>query len=97
MLEHFIRDLNARGASVIFLSVNDQLKAFPFIAGAVDRLQKEGFLRARDAADWLSGAKGYSSPEGHLWGTEAHRIIGEGLAEIVRAELAIGSPSSGKP
>jgi len=53
----------------------------------VKRLQAEGILEYVDAADWLKGESEYSSPEGHLWGAKAHRIIGEHLGELVRSEF----------
>jgi len=87
LLQAFVSDLHARGVSVIFLSVNNQLEEFPVITRAVRELDSEGLLRFRDAADWLRGQKDYSSPEGHLWGAPAHRIIGERLAEMIRDEL----------
>jgi hypothetical protein len=71
--------------------VNGQLDGFPEIAAEVRRLQGEGLLRYIDAAEWLKGESDYSSPEGHLWGAKAHRIIGGRLAELVRTKLVLSS------
>ena len=87
LLEAFAQDLHANGIKLIFLSVNGQLEGFPDIAAQVKRLQAEGILEYVDAADWLKGESEYSSPEGHLWGAKAHRIIGEHLGELVRSEF----------
>ncbi|MCI0567847.1 MAG: SGNH/GDSL hydrolase family protein [Acidobacteria bacterium] len=84
LLRHFAEDLHGSGVNLVFLSVNGQLEGFPEIAAEVRRLQGEGLLRYIDAADWLKGESDYSSPEGHLWGAKAHRIIGERLAELIR-------------
>ena len=84
LLRHFAEDLHGSGISLIFLSVNGQLEGFPEIAAEVKRLQQENLLQYVDVAEWLKGESDYSSPEGHLWGAKAHRIIGERLAELLR-------------
>ena len=93
LLELFVRDLHARQIGVIVLTVNSQLRAFPRIAGAVERLEGEGLLHFCDAADWLKDGTYEPSPEGHLWGARAHHVIGERLAEVVRGALAESRPA----
>jgi hypothetical protein len=97
LLRAFATDLHRRGVPLILLSVNGQLAGFPEIAAEVSRLQEEGLLRYVDVADWLSGESDYASPEGHLWGAKAHRIIGERLAEMLRDGLSPDTHSPGKP
>ena len=87
LLEAFARDLHARGVRLVLVTVNRQLRTFPRIEEVVRRLESEGLLRFADAADWLEGEGESASPEGHLWGTRAHRILGERLAEVVAADL----------
>ncbi|MCI0657213.1 MAG: SGNH/GDSL hydrolase family protein [Acidobacteria bacterium] len=88
LLRRFAEDLHGNGVGLVFLSVNGQLDSFPEIAGEVRRLQEEGLLRYIDAAEWLKGESDYSSPEGHLWGAKAHRILGKRLAELLRAGVS---------
>ena len=88
LLRHFAEDLHGSGVGLVFLSVNGQLDGFPEIAAEVRRLQEEGLLRYIDAAEWLKGESDYSSPEGHLWGAKAHRILGERLAELLRPGIS---------
>lgn len=88
LLRHFAESLHGSGVNLVFLSVNGQLEGFPEIAAEVRRLQEEGLLRYVDAAEWLRGESDYSSPEGHLWGAKAHRIIGERLAELLRPRVS---------
>lgn len=72
---------------LLFLSVEDHLDSFPAICAAVHRLDAEGTLTWVDVAPWLEGRRDLGSPEGHPWGPEAHRILGAGLAGIVRGML----------
>jgi len=97
LLRPFAEDLRASGVKLVFLSVNGQLASFPEIAAEVTRLQEEGLLRYFDAADWLKGENDYSSPEGHIWGSKAHQIIGKRLTEVVRNEIDVGSPGIRNP
>ena len=91
LLEAFARDLHARGIRLVLITVNRQLQAFPRIEEAVGRLESDGLLSFADAADWLEGEGDYASPEGHLWGSRAHRVLGERLAQIVAADLTPGA------
>ena len=81
LLETFVSDLARDRIVVLFLTVDHQLSAFPAIETLVRRLDSEGRLRFIDGADLLQGMRDYSSPEGHLWGTDAHRVIGKELAK----------------
>ncbi len=89
LLEAFARDLKTRESRLVILAVNRQLHACPALERKILDLQREDLLEYYDAADWLAGEKGYESPEGHLWGQKAHRIIGERLAGVILGE---GSP-----
>jgi hypothetical protein len=46
---------------------------------------ERGEIRYLEVTEWLSGMSNYASPEGHTWGTPAHRVLGERLAEEVTA------------
>ena len=90
LLEAFARDLNARGVRLVLVTVNGQLRQFPGIEETVERLESDGLLRFVDAADWLQGEGDYASPEGHLWGARAHRVLGERLAGMIASDLESG-------
>jgi hypothetical protein len=87
MLDAFVHDLNSRGVRVVFLSVNHQLTSFSLIEKSVRGLAAVGLLTYHDAAEWLGGGVEFASPEGHLWGFSAHRVIGQKLAEELRPGL----------
>ena len=97
LLTHFAESLHGSGVKLVFLSVNGQLEGFPEIAAEVRQLQEAGLLRYVDAAEWLEGESDYSSPEGHLLGVKAHRIIGERLAELVREDWSRESQAARIP
>jgi hypothetical protein len=84
LLETFARKLHAEGRELLVVSVDRQLDQFPFIRRSVTELAGSGVLRYVEVLDWLSGTPPYHSPEGHVWGASAHRVIGEHLAQIVR-------------
>jgi hypothetical protein len=84
LLDQFARELAQRGVRLIFLTVNGQLAQFPLIEQTVRRLEQRGQVRFVDAAAWLEGMHDYGSPEGHLWGAPAQRVVGTRLAEMVR-------------
>ena len=90
LLAHFARDLRAHGARLVLVIVNGQLAGFPHIAETVRTLASKGDLEVYDAADWLSGMTDYASPEGHIWGARAHRVVGERLAAILEPLLLPG-------
>jgi hypothetical protein len=49
-------------------------------------LDAAGYPEYVDVHEWLADPALYPpSPEGHVWGTEAHRRLGEELARYVRA------------
>jgi hypothetical protein len=97
LLEAFARDLHARGVRLVLVTVNGQLREFPRIEEKVEELESDGLLRFADAADWLEGEADYASPEGHLWGVRAHRVLGQRLAEIVAADLTPGPAAAPGP
>lgn len=84
LLELFARDLNERGISLIVISVDGQMSSFPFIEEMVGELDSEGLLIYCGVLDWFEGKPHPQSPEGHIWGREAHRIIGTELAAVIR-------------
>jgi hypothetical protein len=83
--------VHAEGRSLWFISVDHHLDRFPHIAAAVHDLDSRGELRYIEVVDWLRGHEPYYSPEGHVWGTVGHRIVGEHLASEVAAALADSS------
>jgi hypothetical protein len=68
--------------------VDRQLEQLPHIQRAVEELDARGEIRYVEVMDWLRDHPDHASPEGHLWGTAAHRVIGEHLAAEVAAALA---------
>ncbi len=87
LLEAFAVELDSRGITLLMISVNGQLNRHPHIRDMVQQLESRGLIRYLEVEDWLSGETGYESPEGHEWGVNAHRIIGNSLAEYIRTEL----------
>jgi hypothetical protein len=91
LIEAFARRVHAEGRSLWFISVDHHLERFPHIAATVHDLDARGELRHIEVVDWLRGHEPYASPEGHIWGTVAHRIVGEHLAAEAAAALADSS------
>ena len=91
LLETFAAKLHAEGRRLWVISVDQQLEQFPHIDKAVRDLDARGELRYIEVLDWLKGHEPYASPEGHMWGTPAHELIGEHLAAEVSAALADSS------
>jgi hypothetical protein len=84
LISAFADDLHRSGVRLIFLTVNRQLQEFPAIDHAIHELADDRKLEFFDAASWLDGMVNFASPEGHLWGKPAHRVIGTRLAQIVQ-------------
>ena len=84
-------DLRAQRRALWVISVDGQLEQFPHIAAAVHDLNARGDLRYLEVRDWLRGHEPYASPEGHIWGTPAHALIGEHLAAEAATALADSS------
>jgi GDSL-like lipase/acylhydrolase family protein len=95
LLERFVKDLGSSGVRVVFITVNDQLREFPMVHGAVNRLAAGGLLEFHDAVEWLEREASEPSPEGHLWGRRAHGVIGEKLAGILSRPWVRSSPLPG--
>lgn len=95
LLEPFAAHLHAEGRSLWVIAVDHQLEQFPHIAAAVHALDARGDLRYIEVLDWLHGHEPYTSPEGHVWGTPAHALIGEHLAAEAAAALADSSTTPG--
>jgi len=94
LLETFARRLHDQGRTLLVISADRQLDQFPHIAAAVHDLDSRGLLRYLEVMDWLRDMHDYASPEGHVWGAPAHRIIGERLADMVAAGLAVADSSA---
>jgi hypothetical protein len=88
LLDPFAEMLRAEGRALWLISVEGHLHRYPFITLAVRELAARGDLRYLEVRDWLPGNTSYGSPEGHQWGTPAHKIIGEHLAAEVASALA---------
>ncbi len=85
LLETFAKDLSASGVRLIFIAAGEgTLEEFPAIAEKVRELQAAGHLEYVDVHEWISDPDAFPpSPEGHVWGTEAHRRLGQELARYV--------------
>jgi hypothetical protein len=94
LLDAFAARLHSEGRPLWFISVDHQLERFPHISAAIHDLEARGELRYIEVVDWLNGMPQYSSPEGHVWGTPAHKVIGEHLAAEVTAALADSSAAA---
>jgi hypothetical protein len=91
LLEPFAARMRAEGRQLWLISVDHQLEQFPHIQASVRALHARGDLRYIEVTDWLQGREPYHSPEGHVWGATAHRLVGEGLAIETIASLADSS------
>jgi len=85
LLETFAQQVREEGLDLILISVDRQIDQFPRVRASVDQLNARGVLRYVEVTDWLDALAPYASPEGHLWGTSAHRVVGDSLASIVAA------------
>lgn len=85
LLSTFARHLHDQGISLWMIAADNQLRQFPHIERAVHDLNASGDLHYFEVVDWLGPIGPHSSPEGHLWDTTAHRVIGEHLAAEVSA------------
>lgn len=92
LLKLFAKDLSQRGISLIIISVNNQLDAFPQIKNTIRELHNEGYLNYLEVEPWFVNVVNYSSPEGHHWGKIAHYIIGEKLARYIKNNYPISGP-----
>lgn len=99
LLDLFARRVHAEGRRLVVISVDRQLTPTPHIERTVMDLEARGLLEYVEVMDWLQGRPRYDSPEGHVWGTAAHAIIGEHLSEVVAnapssapADTASGAP-----
>ena len=84
LLELLARDLEERGVTLIVIAVDGNMSAFPFIEEKVGELDEEGLLIYCEVLEWFEGKPYPKSPEGHIWGSEAHRTIGTELAAMIR-------------
>ena len=99
LLDLFARRVHSEGRRLVMISVDRQLELTPHIERTVMDLEARGFLDYVEVMDWLQGRPRYDSPEGHVWGTAAHAIIGQRLSEVVAnahspapADTASGTP-----
>ncbi len=85
LFRKFTHELRRDGVAVIVIAVNGQLDGFPYIKKEIDKLNDRKVIEYLEVAEWFNiNDKRYWSPEGHVWGSLAHRIIGEKLAEYIR-------------
>jgi hypothetical protein len=84
LLELFARDLNSNDKKLIMISLNGNLDGCPHIRHKVMELDAAGLLTYLEVTHWLDGRTGYQAPDGHIWGSKAHEVIGEKLAEAVK-------------
>lgn len=96
LLTLFAQMLSEKNRELWVISVDNQLGMFPHIESTVRELEASGDLRYLEVTDWLRDYPDHASPEGHMWGTTAHRVIGEELAAQVIAALP-GSASAAQP
>jgi len=95
LLERFVKRLNASGVTVIMIAVDKSLDVFPHIRDCVLSLDAEGAIDYVELMDLFGPTRGngFYSAEGH-WGPRAHRLIGEGLAKVIR-ERSAGAQDEG--
>ncbi len=84
LLIPFAKELKIAGIPLIIVAVNDSLKANPVVERCIQSLREEGALEYADVLPWFEGMANFASPEGHYWGAQAHRIVGENLAEKIQ-------------
>jgi hypothetical protein len=84
LLELFAGNLNSNHKRLIMISLNGNLDGFPHIRQKVMELDTAGLLKYCEVTHWLDGRTGYGAPDGHIWGSKAHRVIGRKLAETVK-------------
>lgn len=88
LLRLFARELRASGVELIMIAINGQLDSYPTIREEVHRLDASGYLNYIEVEDWfeLLDPDDYRSLEGHYWGTDAHRRVGENLAAAIESD-----------
>lgn len=90
LLDVFTGDLHERGVRLIMIATDDDaLNSFPAIKHHVTELERNGYLDYLDTTHLFGRDKVYPpSPEGHPWGTEAHRQLGHSLAGYIHVLAA---------
>jgi hypothetical protein len=94
LLAAFVGDLSEQGIRVLFLPVNGHLALHPVIREFVAALDSAGTVELIDIESWFGPNGPIPSPEGHEWGSGAHRIIGTNLARHVTKSVAHAVPNS---
>ena len=94
LMEAFAGQLKSDGRHLILISVDRQLDQFPLVRQSVEDLRAHGALRYVEVEDWLDGMPFHASPEGHLWGTNAHHAIGDSLALLVMELMSYSTDTS---
>jgi hypothetical protein len=84
LIEPFAADLHRRGVLLLMISVNGEIDLYPHIKRKVMELDRQGLLDYLEVTEWFEGIEDFDSPEGHLWGTVGHGIIGEQLSRVIR-------------
>ncbi|UCF06308.1 MAG: SGNH/GDSL hydrolase family protein [bacterium] len=90
LIEPFAADLHRRGILFLMISVNGEIDLFPYIKRKVMELDRQGLLDYLEVTEWFEGIEDYDSPEGHLWGTKGHRIIGDQLTRVIHEHDTTG-------
>jgi hypothetical protein len=86
LLDVFAKDLAKKGVRLMMISVNGELEKFPSIISKLKVLQEEGVLKYFDVREWFLGITDFGSPEGHVWGIKAHKLLGQNLGKVIRSE-----------
>jgi hypothetical protein len=87
LLEPFVAQLRADGVRVLYLPVNDELNGHPILTAGLERLDREDAIELLPTESWFEGMSDFGSPEGHIWGPVAHRLIASELAKRIRPLL----------
>jgi hypothetical protein len=95
LLDLFATDLSDNGVRLILIAVNEHLDKAPNVKSRVLDLEARGLLDYVEVVDFFDGDSDYSSPEGHLWGKKAHRVLGEKLTEVVQSSDNNENPDRG--
>ena len=83
LLELFAQDLQQRGVWFLMIAVNNELDKAPYIKEKVRELDASGVLDYVEVTELFVDVTDFESPEGHLWGRKAHRLIGERLSDLI--------------
>ena len=85
LLSRFAWQLKKEDVALLLISVGQDLERSLFLWRTIGKLHSDGALQYVDTNKWfdIENSQQYASPEGHLWGREAHKVIGESLAQVI--------------